>query len=88
MNPTKALIAEAVTRFPLHTTAAWASLKAADAAAEIERIEADPTSITTVDCLFDGQASIVLKGDRVVPAMIFGRFDGRRAEIERIVLSA
>jgi hypothetical protein len=88
MSPTKTLIAEAVSRFPLQDTPAWKELMATYATAELDRIDTDPSSITTVDCLFDGQATVVLKNAGAVPVMVFGRFDGRRAEVERVVLAA
>jgi len=88
MNPTKTMIADAISRFPLQQSAIWQQLTASDAAIEFDHIEPKPASISTVDCLFDGEATIVLKGARAIQALIFGRFDGRRAEVERIVLAA
>jgi hypothetical protein len=88
MNPTKTLIAEAVSRFAFQETPAWENLKASDISVELDHIETDTASITTVDCLFDGQATIILKDARALQALVFGRFDGRRAEVERIVLAA
>lgn len=88
MDSTKLLIAEAVSRFPLQSTSEWA--KVADGRTlEIERIEADASSISTVDCLFDSTARVVLKGaDTAITAHAFGRFDGRRAQVERFVFAA
>lgn len=88
MSPTKTLIAEAVSRFPLQTTPEWTRLIATYASAEIDHIEADMTSISTIDCLFDGDATVVLKNADAVPVKVFGRFDGRRAEVERMVVAA
>ncbi|BBE70522.1 hypothetical protein [Oharaeibacter diazotrophicus] len=88
MSPTKTLIADAVARFPLEHTAEWAKLTATFASAEVDRIETDAASISTVDFLFDGRAVVVLKDAAPVPARVFGRCDGRRAEIERIVFAA
>ncbi|WP_181704099.1 hypothetical protein [Chthonobacter albigriseus] len=83
MSSAKSLIAEAVSQFPLQTTTEWCSRHPG---CDIERIEADAASISTVDCLFDGECRIVVKGDPgAIPAHVFGRFDGRRAEIDRIV---
>ena len=87
MSPTKTLIVDAVSRFPLQSTAEWARL-AATGDVELDRIETDCASISTVDCYFDGNATVFLKGSRAIPATVFGRFDGRRAEIERIVLAS
>jgi hypothetical protein len=84
MNPFKTMIAEAVNRFPLKSSPEWARIGAPDGV-DVARIEADCATITTVDCLFDGHATIVLTDDRVLPATVFGRFDGRRVEVERIV---
>lgn len=88
MNPIKTLIADAICRFPLQDSAVWNSLQAKASGAELDHIETDTHTIQTVDCLFDGQATIVLKGARAVQALVFGRFDGRRAEVDRIVLAA
>ncbi|WP_237153471.1 hypothetical protein [Oryzibacter oryziterrae] len=88
MQSTKSLIVDAVCRFPVQETAAWRELNKGPATAEIDHIEARAASINTTDCLFDGEATIVLKDARALQAMIFGRFDGRRAEVERIVIAA
>lgn len=88
MSPTKTLIADAVSRFPLEKTEEWQKLLATYASTELDRIETDAASISTVDCLFDGRAVVVLKGAQSIPAQVFGRFDGRRAEVERIVFAA
>ncbi|WP_181707194.1 hypothetical protein [Chthonobacter rhizosphaerae] len=88
MDTTKVLIAEAVSRFPLQTTTEWAKISGGRPL-EIERIEAEPNSISTVDCLFDSTAKVVVKGtDTAITAHAFGRFDGRRAEVERFVFAA
>jgi len=88
MNPTKTMIADAVSRFHLEDTPAWARLAANGDQPELDHIETHADSISTVDCLFDGDATIVLKGARAVQARIFGRFDSRRAEVERIIIAA
>lgn len=88
MSPTKTLITDAVSRFPLQETAEWKKLAATFASAELDHIETDAASISTVDCLFDGRAVVVLKGAEALQARIFGRCDGRRAEVERIVFAA
>ncbi len=88
MNPTKTMIADALSRFQIEATPAWASLAAGGDAPQLDRIETHSDTISTVDCLFDGNATIVLKGERVLPAHIFGRFDSRRAEVERIIIAA
>jgi hypothetical protein len=84
MSPFKTMIAEAVNRYPFKSSPEWARVGAASGV-EVARIEADCATITTVDCLFDGHATIVLTDARTVPATVFGRFDGRRVEVERIV---
>ncbi len=88
MSPTQTLIADAVSRFPLEQSEEWRKLMATYAASELDRIETDATSISTVDCLFDGKAVVVLKGVGAIPATVFGRCDGRRAKVERIVIAA
>jgi hypothetical protein len=86
MTSYRTLIAEAVSRYPLATAPDWTSYTAGGVA--VERIEADCASITTVDCLFDGHATVVLSDHRRVPAAVFGRFDGRRVCVDRIVPEA
>lgn len=88
MNATFALISEALSRFTTQSSPEWAKLQESVGNREIARIEAKPSSITTVDCLFDGEATVVLKDANVVPARVFGRCDGRRCEVERIVVAA
>ncbi len=86
MSPLKTIIADAVSRFPLESSPEWTRIcRSADV--EVERIETDCSTITTVDCLFDGSATVVLSDRRELQAHIFGRCDGRRAEIERIVFA-
>lgn len=81
---TRHIIADAVSRFPLQTSAEWASRHPG---MDIERI--DTASISTLDCLFEGECQIVVKGNQTpIPAHVYGRFDGRRAEVERFVLDA
>jgi hypothetical protein len=84
MSAYKTMIAEAISRYPLTSAPEWAKV-GAPAGVDVARIEPDCASITTVDCLFDGHATIVLTDQRMVHATVFGRFDGRRAEVERIV---
>ncbi|HUG60680.1 MAG TPA: hypothetical protein VMP03_02475 [Methylomirabilota bacterium] len=86
MSPLKTIIAEAVSRYPLKTMPEWARV-CASADVDIERIEADCATISTVDCLFDGEATVFLSDARELPVQVFGRFDGRRAEVERIVVA-
>jgi hypothetical protein len=86
MTSYRTLIAEAVSRYPLATAPDWTAY-AADGV-EVERIEADCASITTVDCLFDGHATVVLSDRREIPCQVFGRFDGRRVSVDRIVPGA
>ena len=88
MNPTKTMIADALRRFQIEATPAWTSLAAGGDTPELDRIEPHSNTISTVDCLFDGNATIVLKGERALSARIFGRFDSRRAEVERIVIAS
>lgn len=88
MNPTKTMIADALRRFQIEATPAWTSIAAGGDAPELDHIEPDSNTISTVDCLFDGNATIILKGERSLPARIFGRFDSRRAEVERIIIAA
>ena len=88
MTSTMTLIADALRRFQIEQTPAWAGLAAKGDKPELDHIEAHAASISTVDCLFDGAATIVLKGDKAVEARIFGRFDPRRAEVERIIIAA
>lgn len=88
MNPTKTMIADALRRFQIEATPAWTNLAAGGDAPELDRIEPHSNTISTVDCLFEGNATIVLKGERALPARIFGRFDSRRAEVERIIIAA
>lgn len=88
MTTTMTLIADALQRFQIEQTPVWAGLAANGDKPELDHIEAHADSISTVDCLFDGSATIVLKGDKAVKARIFGRFDSRRAEVERIILAA
>lgn len=54
----------------------------------LARVEADPTTISTVDCLFDGQATVHLADARSLQLHVFGRFTGRKAEVERAILAA
>jgi hypothetical protein len=86
MSPYKSMIAEAVSRFPLQASTEWARVGAASGV-EVARIETDCATISTVDCLFDSRATIVLTDERSIPAKVFGRFDGRRVEVERIVVA-
>jgi len=88
MNPTKTMIADAIRRFQIEATPAWTSLSSGGDTPELDHIEAHSNTFSTVDCLFDGSATIVLKGERALPARIFGRFDSRRAEVERIIIAA
>ena len=61
MSPLKTIIADAVSRYPLETSPEWAGVRSGAAGdAEIERIEADGATIHTVDCLFDGEATVYL----------------------------
>jgi hypothetical protein len=86
MSPFKTMIADAIRRFPLQSTPEWKKVAAAVRGAKIDRIEADCASISTVDRLFDGQATVILSDSRKLPAQVFGRFDERRAKVDRIVL--
>ncbi len=88
MNPTKTMIADALTRFQIESTPVWTSLSAGGDTPELDHIEPHSNTISTVACLFDGNATIVLKGERALAARIFGRFDSRRAEVERIIIAA
>lgn len=88
MNPTKTMIADAIRRFQIEATPAWTSLAAGGEPPELDHIEPHSNTISTIDCLFDSNATIVLKGERAVSARIFGRFDSRRAEVERIIIAA
>lgn len=81
---TRNLIAEAVSRFPLQASTEWSNRHPG---MTIERIET--AAISTLDCLFEGECKIVVKGGSdTIPAHVFGRFDGRRAEVERFVIDA
>jgi hypothetical protein len=86
MNPEKNIIARAVRRCALKSRPGWSDVAAAVGDAEISSIEADCSTITTVDRLFDGQATIHLTDSRRLHATVFGRFDARRAEIDRVVV--
>jgi hypothetical protein len=88
MHPTKTMIADAIKRYQIEASPAWVSLSAGGDKPELDRIETHSGTFSTVDCLFDGDATIVLKGDRALSARIFGRFDSRRAEVERIVIAS
>lgn len=88
MNPVKLLIAEAVCRLSQPDSPVWAAITASGEQADVLRVDADPRSITTIDCLFDGEANVVLADHRVLPIRVFGRCDGRRAEVERVVRAA
>ncbi len=88
MSPTKTLIADAVSRFPLEQSEEWRKLMATYAAPELDRIETDATSISTVDCLFDGRAVVVSEGGRRDSRQGVRPLRRRRAEVERIVIAA
>ena len=86
MSPLKTIIADAVSRYPLETSPEWAGVRSGAAGdAEIERIEADGATIHTVDCLFDGEATVYLTDRSALHAQVFGRCDGRRARVERML---
>lgn len=88
MTTAKELIAEALSQIPEDPPPDWDAVVAAAGPARIDHVEPDGASIHTIDCLFDGEAAIVLTDDRVLHATVFGRFDTRRVEIDRIVLEA
>lgn len=85
MSPLKTVIADAVSCFPLKSSPEWAQLNTG-ADVDVERIETDPATITTVDCLFGGEATVFLTDHSTRPARVFGRCDGRRALVERFLI--
>jgi hypothetical protein len=87
MTSTRTLITDAVRQFPIERTPAWHRLADGNAALQIDHVEPLNASFNTTDCLFDGEAKIVLKDARALQALVFGRFDSRRAEVERIVIN-
>ena len=87
MTSTRTLITDAIRQFPLERSPAWHRLSKDNTTLELDHIEPVAASLTTTDCLFDGEATIVLKGARALQALVFGRFDSRRAEIDRIVIN-
>lgn len=87
MTTTRAMITDAVRAFPIERTPAWHRLADGNAALEIDHVEPVTNSFNTTDCLFDGEATIVLKGARALQALVFGRFDSKRAEVEGVVIN-
>lgn len=87
MTTTRTMITDAVRRFPIERTTAWHRLTEGNTALEIDHIEPVDSSFNTTDCLFDGEATIVLKGARALQALVFGRFDSRRAEVDSVIIN-
>ncbi|SON55735.1 hypothetical protein HDIA_2194 [Hartmannibacter diazotrophicus] len=90
MDHTKTIIAEAVCSYPLSSSTEWARRFGQEAGVEFDHIETNPTSFSIHDYLFEGNAQVYVRhcdtnASEPVKAKVFGRCDGRRAQLDRFV---
>ncbi len=90
MDRTKTIIAEAVSRYPLRSSAEWAREFGENADIEVDHIETNPAAFDLHDYLFEGRAQVYVRREAnlapvAVMARAYGRCDGRRVELDRFV---
>ncbi|ODN68475.1 hypothetical protein A6302_04231 [Methylobrevis pamukkalensis] len=78
-------------RYPLSSSAEWVREFGENADVEVDHIEINPASFALHDYLFEGKAQVFVRhaaqqaAARAVNVTVFGRCDGRRAELDRFV---